>query len=131
MLRTYSLSHSHSHFSTYTPTKYGYSFISESFGKTRHTGHQTFPFSHQKPSPKPGWAYSLSYTREFSEKTTQVFHSLGDRVRSRFSRNSKPIDHLGGLDPEKRLLVIDNIDREMEKWPKIGTTFEDMDVVVY
>jgi hypothetical protein len=131
MLQTYSLSYSHSHFSTYACTKYGYSLISESFGRTRHAEYQVFPYSYQKPLSKPGWAYSLSYTREFPEKTTKVFHSLGDRVRSRFSRNTKPIDHLGGLNPEKRLLVIDNIDRELEKWPKLGTTFEDMDVVVY
>lgn len=129
MLQTYSLSYNHSHFSTYACSKYGHSLISESFGRTRHAEYDVFPYS--KILPKPGRAYSLSYTREFSEKTTKVFYSLGDRARSRFSRNSKPIDHLGGLDPEKRLLVIDNIDRELEKWPKLGTTFENMDVVVY
>jgi hypothetical protein len=131
MLLTYSLSYSHSHSLNYECSKYAHSLIAESFGSTRHIDYQGFPYSGQKKLPKPRWAYSLSYTRGFSEKATKVFHSLGDRVRSRFSRNSKPIDHLGGLDPEKRLLLIDDIDRDLERWPKLGTTFENMDVGVY
>lgn len=131
MLQTYSSSYTHTHLSTYACSKYGYSLVCESFGRTSHTDYHVFSYASQKAPPRPGWAYSLSYTREFSERTTKVFHSLGDRVRGRFSRHSKPIDHLGGLNPEKRLLIIDNIDRELEKWPKLGATFEDMDVVVY
>lgn len=76
-------------------------------------------------------AYSLSYTQEFSEKATGVFHTLGEKVRSRFSRTLKPTDHLGGLNPEERLPLIDNIERDLENWPKKGTTFEDLDICVY
>ena len=82
-------------------------------------------------APRSGHAYLLSYTRQLSQKVANVFHSLDDRVRSCFSRASKPIDHLGGLDPEKRLLLVDNIDRDLERSPQTGSTFENMDICVY
>ena len=82
-------------------------------------------------APRSGHAYSLSYTRQLSQKVATIFHSLGDRVRCRFSRVSKPIDHLGGLNPEARLLLIDSSDRDLENWPKTGSTFENMDTRVY
>ncbi len=131
MFLSYSSSYSHTYFSNYECSKYGYSLVPGSVGRTRHIEYRAFPFSGPKKPSKADWAYSLAYTRGFSEKATKVFHSLGDRVRSRFSRNSKPIDHLGGLDPEKRLLLSDDIDRALERSPKLGTTFEDMDISVY
>lgn len=131
MLLTYSISYRQNHYPHYEGLKNGYSFVSESFARTRQIEYCTSPYSDKKKRPKPRWAYSLSYTREFSEKATKVFHSLGDRVRSRFSRKSKPIDHLGGLNPEKRLPFIGDLDRDLEKWPKVGNTFENMDIRVY
>ncbi len=88
-------------------------------------------YTRGRESPKPGWAYSSSYKRELSQKAAAVFQSLGNKVRACFSRDFKPIDHLGGLDPEKRLLLIDDRDRGVERWPKTGSTFENMDVCVY
>ncbi len=131
MYLTYSSSYSHSHFSNYACSRNGYSFVSGSFGTTRNTQYHVLPYAHQKKPPKPRWAYSSSYKREFSEKATEVFRGLGDRVRGYFSRNSKPIDHLGGLDPEKRLFLIDDIERDLERSPKPGNTFENMDVGIY
>lgn len=88
-------------------------------------------YTRRRESHRPGWAYSSSHKRDLSQKVAAVFHSLGNKVRARFSRDVKPIDHLGGVDPEKRLLLVNDIDRGLERWPKVGSTFEDMDVCVY
>lgn len=81
--------------------------------------------------------YSNIYppTSLWTHKITGVFRSLGYRIRERFARDFKPVDHLGGVSPiETRYLncyMNDNeINRDLEDWPKSGSTFEDMDVMV-
>jgi hypothetical protein len=71
-----------------------------------------------------------------SQKVSMVFQNIGLFVRERFSRYSKPVDHMGGTSPEGRvlqyeLLSVNDINRDMEIWPKVGTTFEDMDIIVH
>lgn len=78
-----------------------------------------------------GCAYPLSYTRDTSKKVGGVFHTLGKKVRERFSRFSKPLDHLGGVSPEEHVVskphlpVIDE-NQDLEDPPKPGTSLEDM-----
>jgi hypothetical protein len=111
--------------------KYGYTYVNGRFEKASYFQYFDLTYLEKKKTSKPGWAYSSSYKRELSQKAAAVFQSIGNKVRARFSRDFKPIDHLGGLDPEKRLLLIDDKDRELERWPKTGSTFENMDVCVY
>jgi len=85
-------------------------------------------------------AYSLSYTRDTSEKTGGVFHTLGEKVRGSLTRNPKPIDHLGGSNPDERIPArVDQVrfnspqynpDRDINTWPKSGTTHEDMEIYI-
>jgi hypothetical protein len=85
-------------------------------------------------------AYLLSYTHQISSETGGVFHSLGRKVRSRFTRSLKPTDHLGGLNPDELLLVrVDYVkfnspqfdeDRDTNIWPKSGSTHEDMEISI-
>lgn len=88
----------------------------------------------------PTCAYPLPYTRDASPKAEGAFRTLGKKVRERFSRAFKPIDHLGGLNPEERLLVrVDNVrfnrplydeDKDLEIWPKTGSSHEDMEICI-
>lgn len=69
------------------------------------------------------------------KKVSWVVQSLGLYVRGRFSRDFKPIDHLGGANPEERLPLyefrtINDMNRDLEIWPKVGSTFENMDILV-
>jgi hypothetical protein len=83
-------------------------------------------------------AYPLSYTRDTSKKEGGIFHALGKKVRERFSRTPKPVDHLGGLSPEERLPSrvdrvcfnhpLYNEDKDLEILPKTGSTHEYMEV---
>lgn len=82
-----------------------------------------------------GRAYPLSYSRNTSQQTGEIFHALGRKVRERFSRDPKPLDHLGGATPEdhahlKDPLLLQDIDQDLEIWPKDGTTLEDMKISV-
>jgi hypothetical protein len=87
-----------------------------------------------------GRAYLLSYTYETSQKKVGVFHALKERIRAQFSREKKPIDHLGGTCFEDRLLVrVDyvkfnhpfiNDNRDLEIWPKKGTSHENMEICI-
>jgi hypothetical protein len=72
---------------------------------------------------------------KLSQKVSMVFQGFGLFVRARFSRYDKPIDHMGGASPEQRIpfyehQTINDINRDMEIWPKVGTTFEDMDIFI-
>ena len=85
-------------------------------------------------------AYSLSYTHDTSEETGGVFHTLGKKVRGYFTRNLKPIDHVGGLNPDEHIPArVDYMrfnspryheDRDINTWPKSGTTHEDMEISI-
>jgi hypothetical protein len=85
-------------------------------------------------------AYSSSYTHDTSQETGGVFHALGEKVRGCLTRNSKPIDHLGGLNPDQRIPArVDNVrfnaplydpDRDINTWPKSGTTHKDMEICI-
>lgn len=82
-----------------------------------------------------GRAHLLHPNHEASSGVCRVFRSLERRVRARFSRTSKPMDHLGGINPEDHgpphfnLLPADRKpERDLEHWPKIGTTLEEIEV---
>ena len=48
------------------------------------------------------------------------------KVRGRFGRFSKPLDHLGGVNPEEFI----NVTEIIENPSKMGTTLEDMDIFI-
>jgi len=85
-------------------------------------------------------AYSLSYTHDTSQEIGSVFHTLRKKVRGCLTRNPKPIDHLGGLNPDEHIpLRVDYVrfnspqyseDRDINTWPKSGTTHEDMEICI-
>ena len=81
-----------------------------------------------------GLAHQLYYTsRDVSQEGNGVLRTLKKKVRERFSRTSKPVDHLGGASPENHKVLKDHLDpldyeRDLEYWPKKGTTFEDTEV---
>lgn len=87
-----------------------------------------------------GYAYPMSYTHDTAQKSGGVFYRLGKRVRARFSRQSKPIDHIGGLTPEEMVPRVPDavrlnhprfdLDQDLGGWPKKGSTHEDMDVCI-
>ncbi|MCE3230529.1 MAG: hypothetical protein K0R76_1382 [Alphaproteobacteria bacterium] len=85
-------------------------------------------------------AYPSSYTRDAPHKEGGIFHALGKKIRQRFSRFPKPIDHLGGINPEACLPpsvqhmrfnhpCIDE-NKDLEPWPKAGTSHEDMEICI-
>lgn len=127
MIPPYSSYHSQTHVLKYGAMKYGYTYVIERF----ESQHFSLTYLEKKKASKSGWAYSSSYKHELSQKVATVFRSLGPKVRARFSRDFKPIDHLGGLAPEERLLPVKDMERDLGQWPKTGSTFEDMDVCVY
>lgn len=87
-----------------------------------------------------GRAKLISHLHETSQEVGRAFHTLGIKVRERFSRSPKPIDHLGGQNPEERLpWRVDHVrfnsplydeNQEINIWPREGTTHEDMDVFI-
>src|SRR5271166_1349570 len=48
------------------------------------------------------------------------------KVKGRFGRFSKPLDHLGGINPEERI----NVMQIVEELPRAGNTLEDMDIFI-
>ncbi len=48
------------------------------------------------------------------------------KVKGRFGRSSKPLDHLGGINPEERI----NVMQIVEELPETGSTLEDMDIFI-
>lgn len=76
-----------------------------------------------------GRAYSLFPTQETSSRVCGVFRSLKQRVRARFSRSPKPMDHLGGMNPEDSCLISDRKpENDLEYWPKLGSSIEEMEI---
>ncbi|MBX9804880.1 MAG: hypothetical protein K2Y18_03900 [Alphaproteobacteria bacterium] len=84
----------------------------------------------------PALAHQLSYTsRDASQEDTGVLRTLKKKVRERFSRVSKPVGHLGGASPENHKALKDHLDpldweRDLEYWPKKGSTHEDMEIQI-
>jgi hypothetical protein len=81
--------------------------------------------------------YSNIYppTSLWPHKITGIFRSLGYRIKERFARDYKPVDHLGGVSPiETKYLNSftkeNEINHDLEGWPKSGSTFENMDIIV-
>ncbi len=74
------------------------------------------------------YAYPLSFNRAAAQRVARAFYSFGNRVRARFSRDDKPIKHLGDVTPEFRTHIITHPDQDLEVWPKQGTTHEDMEI---
>jgi len=103
-------------------------------------------FARESPQPPDGLAgINLVTTKKYksiypssdsiSKNVHRVFQSLGLKARERFSRDYKPIDHLGGASPENRLplhgfMTTNDFNRDLELWPKSGNTFEDMDILI-
>jgi hypothetical protein len=91
-------------------------------------------------------AYSSGYTHHVSQREERgVLQALRKRVRARFSRASKPVNHMGDLDLEDRLPprvyegaydgYPDNENRDADIWSKEestkqGSTHEYMEVSV-
>ena len=81
-------------------------------------------------------AHQLSYTsRDASQEDKSVLRTLKKKVRERFSRASKPVCHLGGASPENHKALKDHLDpldyeRDLEHWPKAGSTHEDMEIQI-
>ena len=82
----------------------------------------------------------ISAPHDTSQETGGVFQALGEKVRGYLTRDPKPIDHLGGLNPDKRIPTrVDNVrfnaplydaDRDINTWPKSGTTHADMEISI-
>lgn len=76
-----------------------------------------------------GRAYPLCPNHEGASSFKKVFRGLGIKMKQRFTRVAKPIDHLGGISPEDRLLCVDD-QPILEKFPKSGSCVEDVDILV-
>lgn len=88
-----------------------------------------------------GRAHLLTKTRNTPEEDgVGGVHRSGKRIKSRFSRQDKPTDHLGGLDTEQRIPIrvdlvkfntpLCNQDRDINIWPRAGSSHEDMEVSI-
>lgn len=83
-------------------------------------------------------AYAASCPSEPAQKKRGILRRLKERVRARFARDKKPVGHLGGANPESRILPqVDHVKfnrpvfndrRDLDVWPKEGTSHEDMEI---
>jgi hypothetical protein len=60
----------------------------------------------------------------FTVRTANRHHYR--RIKGRFARFSKPVDHLGDFNPEGRI----NVMQIGEELPRAGATLEDMDIFI-
>jgi hypothetical protein len=73
--------------------------------------------------PRPFYLYLLSSASMLKASEHRYIYR---KIRGHFARVPKPLDHLGNINPEERMNVI----QITEEQPKMGASFEDMDIFV-